>query len=148
MHKRRLPIPECSGFPCTPINFFIRYYQKSTNAIGEIRKLPSKVDDYINTTKYKFTSDQRETVLIDSFYCFHLYVYPCCLRVWYKSKLKSKFVLCVLIYATTTVKIIIYPQCTLCSTFVNFYSLFCYIFYLTVWNKLCSLTLMIWSFKK
>ena len=34
---------------------------------------------------YKFTSNQREV------FCF-VFVYPCCLKAWYKSKFKSKLV--------------------------------------------------------
>jgi len=34
---------------------------------------------------------------------FHVYLYPCCLKAWYKSKLNSKIVFIELIYTTTTV---------------------------------------------
>ena len=68
------------------------------------------VGDYINTMKtvlfkflfltslfrlhYKFTSNQREAFIIDSFsfIMFYVYVYPCCSTAWYKSKLKTKVV--------------------------------------------------------
>ena len=35
--------------------------------------------------------------------CFHIFVYPCCLKAWYKSKFNSKVVFIILILSLTTV---------------------------------------------
>ena len=50
---------------------------------------------------YKFTSNQREAFLLTSM--FNVYVYSCYLKVWFKSKLKSKVVFIVLIKSPSIV---------------------------------------------
>ena len=35
--------------------------------------------------------------------CFHIFVYPCCLKAWYTSKFNSKVVFIILILSPTTV---------------------------------------------
>ena len=50
---------------------------------------------------YKFTSNQKEAFLLTSM--FNVYVYSCYLKVWFKSKLKSKVVFIVLIKSLSIV---------------------------------------------
>ena len=65
------------------------------------------------TSFFRITSSQvinEKLLLIDSFSWIRVYVYPCCLTAWYKSKMKSKVVFNVLIYIIAYHRIRIYTS--------------------------------------
>ena len=77
---------------------------------------------YSSKRLYQYNEDDFR---IDSFsWLLYVYVYPCCLTVWYKSKLQSKVVLIILIKLPNTV---VYTYFTLQSNVTLMKPLFRYL---------------------